>query len=77
MDLSWKVDGACRWVDPDLFYPVSDSEAGPAKQVCGGCAVQQRCLDTALQLREWEGVWGGLTGAERRALQRRQRVLTG
>jgi WhiB family redox-sensing transcriptional regulator len=76
MDLTWKSEGACRWLDPDLFYPVSESEAGPAKTVCGDCVVQARCLDFAMTAREWEGVWGGTTGAERRALHRRQRVLT-
>lgn len=76
MDLTWKTSGACRWVEPELFYPVSDAEAGPAKQVCGTCAVQERCLDFALDSREFEGVWGGLTGSERRALHRRRRVLT-
>lgn len=76
MDLTWKADGACRWVEPELFYPVSDGDAWPAKQVCAGCAVQQRCLDYALETREFEGVWGGLTGSERRSLHRRRRVLT-
>jgi WhiB family transcriptional regulator, redox-sensing transcriptional regulator len=75
MDLTWKVDGACRWVEPELFFPVSDAEAGPAKRVCAACGVQQRCLDFAMEMRENEGVWGGLTGPERRALRRR-RVLT-
>ena len=76
MDLSWKADGACRWVEPELFYPVSDADAGPAKRVCSSCPVQQRCLDFAVDAREFEGVWGGLTGTERRALHRRRRVLT-
>jgi WhiB family redox-sensing transcriptional regulator len=76
MDLSWKVDGACRWVEPELFYPSSDADAEPAKQVCVTCAVRERCLGFALDSREFEGVWGGLTGTERRALHRRRRVLT-
>ena len=76
MDLRWKADGACRWVDPDLFYPVSESDAAPAKQVCSQCAVQARCLEFAVETREFEGVWGGLTGTERRAVHRRRRVLT-
>lgn len=74
MDLSWKANGACRWVEPELFYPVSDADAAPAKRVCASCAVQQRCLDFAVESREFEGVWGGLTGTERRALHRRRRV---
>ena len=76
MDLTWKADGACRWVDPDLFFPVSDLDAAPAKQVCAHCAVRERCLDYAFDVREFEGVWGGLTGSERKALHRRRRVLT-
>jgi WhiB family transcriptional regulator, redox-sensing transcriptional regulator len=76
VDLTWKAEGACRMVDPDLFYPVSDAEATPAKLVCGGCCVQERCLDYAVDAREFEGVWGGLTGSERRALHRRRRALT-
>ena len=74
MDLMWKAQGACRLVDPDLFYPVSDAEAGPAKAVCGSCGVRDRCLEHALSTREFEGVWGGTTGTERRAMYRRRRA---
>jgi WhiB family transcriptional regulator, redox-sensing transcriptional regulator len=73
VDLSWKASGACRWVDPELFYPVSESDAGPAKAVCARCEVRGECLEFALSTREWEGVWGGTTGTERRALVRRRR----
>ena len=74
MDLTWKLDGACRWVEPDLFFPVSDADAEPARQVCGPCVVRERCLDYAVAMREFEGVWGGLTGSERKALHRRRRA---
>ena len=73
MDLTWKSAGACRWVDPELFYPVSESDAGPAKEVCAVCAVQSTCLEYALASREWEGVWGGTTGTERRSIARKRR----
>jgi WhiB family redox-sensing transcriptional regulator len=76
MDLTWKVDGACRWVEPELFFPISDADALDAKRVCATCAVRDRCLDYAIQTREFDGVWGGLTGAERRALHRQRRALT-
>jgi WhiB family redox-sensing transcriptional regulator len=75
VDLSWKTNGACRWVEPELFFPVSDADAEPAKQVCAECGVRERCLDFALDVREFEGVWGGTTGSERRALQRRRRPV--
>jgi WhiB family redox-sensing transcriptional regulator len=75
MDLTWKFDGACRWVEPDLFFPASDADAEPAREVCAGCRVRERCLDYAIDARDFEGVWGGLTGAERRALDRRRRAV--
>ena len=74
MNLTWKTAGACRWVEPELFYPVSEADAGPAKEVCAMCAVQQTCLEYALESREWEGVWGGTTGTERRSMARRRRL---
>ena len=76
MDLTWKAEGACRWVDPELFFPVSEGDAAPAKRVCARCAVRQRCLEFAIELREFEGVWGGFTGSERRALYRHRRAVT-
>lgn len=78
MDVTWKAEGACRWVEPELFYPTSESDADaqPAKQVCSSCPVRQPCLDYALATREFEGIWGGLTGAERRALDQRRHALT-
>ena len=75
MDLKWKLDGACRWVDPELFFPASDAEAEPARQVCAQCGVRQRCLQYAVEIRDFEGVWGGLTGPERRSLERRRKPV--
>jgi WhiB family redox-sensing transcriptional regulator len=73
MDLTWKLAGACRMVSTDLFYPVSDSEAEPAKAVCATCRVIDQCLEYALSVREPEGIWGGHTFAERRSILRRRR----
>jgi WhiB family redox-sensing transcriptional regulator len=73
MDLSWKLAGACRFASTDLFYPVSDSDADPAKAVCDSCRVQGECLEFALSTREPEGIWGGRTFAERRSILRRRR----
>jgi len=73
MDLTWRYRGACRGLDPDIFYPASDEEAGPAKAVCGSCAVRQQCLEFALANREREGVWGGATEKERRRILRQRR----
>ena len=71
--LAWRQRAACRGVDPDIFYPVSDEDAEEAKAICMQCPVQQKCLDWALGNREKEGVWGGATERERRRIIRRRR----
>jgi WhiB family redox-sensing transcriptional regulator len=68
--------GACRLVDPDLFFPVAIGTAPAARQgeaakaVCGPCAVRANCLSYALEAKP-EGIWGGTTPDERRAARRR------
>jgi WhiB family redox-sensing transcriptional regulator len=52
VNLSWRQSAACRGVDPEIFYPVSDEEAEAAKSVCGQCDVRETCLEFALANRE-------------------------
>lgn len=73
MNLSWRQRAACKGVDPDIFYPVSDEEAEEAKAICGQCPVRQACLEYALANRERDGVWGGATERERRRMVRQRR----
>jgi WhiB family transcriptional regulator, redox-sensing transcriptional regulator len=73
MNLSWRQRAACRGVDPDVFYPVTDEEAEEAKSICGICPVRESCLEYALANRERDGVWGGATERERRRLIRQRR----
>jgi WhiB family transcriptional regulator, redox-sensing transcriptional regulator len=73
--LSWVSRGACRQADPELFFPIAVTgsaarEAEVAKAVCGACAVRVICLSFALEAMP-EGVWGGTTLEERRAVRRR------
>lgn len=72
-NLSWRQHAACRGVDPQIFYPVSEEDAEDAKGVCGICAVRETCLEYALTNREKEGVWGGATERERRRMLRHRR----
>ena len=48
MTASWRQRAACRGVDPDIFYPVSDEAADEAKAICASCAVRQSCIEYAL-----------------------------
>ncbi|MEQ8438860.1 MAG: WhiB family transcriptional regulator [Ilumatobacter fluminis] len=72
-ELEWRMLGACRGLDPTIFYPDRDDEADVAKQVCAECSVQQTCLDYALTQREKAGVWGGATERDRRRILRQRR----
>ena len=73
MTTTWNSRAACRGLDPLIFFPATDEEAEPAKDVCGTCDVRDACLEHALGVREREGVWGGCTERERRRIIRRRR----
>ena len=72
-DFEWRMAGACRGLNPDIFYPDEDSEADVAKAICESCVVQVACLEHALLRREKVGVWGGATERERRRMIRQRR----
>ena len=72
--VNWRDDAACREVDWDLFFPIGTT--GPAlhriaeaKEVCLACPVQAECLAWALDNSITDGVWGGTTAEERRAIR--------
>lgn len=74
MDLErfdWQARGLCRGVEPEVFFPVAEEDAGRAKEICGACTVRDRCLEYSLTNRERYGVWGGVTEKERIDLLRR------
>ncbi|GHG95488.1 WhiB family transcriptional regulator [Streptomyces rubradiris] len=71
-DTSWQPHGVCHGMDPEdadaTFFPLPrDHEAiADAKELCGPCPVRRDCLNYALENDLKEGIWGGLTEAERR-----------
>ncbi|MFB6552691.1 WhiB family transcriptional regulator [Streptomyces sp. NPDC056405] len=73
-DTSWHTRGACHGMDVEdaeaVFFPGprDHEEIAEAKELCGWCPVRRECLDFALENALKEGVWGGLTEAERRPL---------
>jgi WhiB family transcriptional regulator, redox-sensing transcriptional regulator len=70
---AWLDLGACKGLDPALFYPEDEDAAEEAKDVCTQCAVRVTCLEFALSHREKQGVWGGATERERRRIIRQRR----
>ncbi|MGW5868326.1 WhiB family transcriptional regulator [Streptomyces sp. NPDC055239] len=71
-DTSWHTRAVCHGMEVEdadaVFFPrPRDHQAiAEAKELCGLCPVRRDCLDFALQNVLKEGVWGGLTEAERR-----------
>ncbi|WP_043485968.1 MULTISPECIES: WhiB family transcriptional regulator [Streptomyces] len=74
--MHWRERAACRGVDPDLFFPIGNSgptleQIDEAKAVCGQCPVVEQCLNWAMRVGRVEGIWGGTTEGERRAMRLR------
>lgn len=73
-DTAWMSRGACQAEDPEIFFPIAAigparDQATAAKAVCRRCPVQQPCLSYAVRTAQ-DGIWGGTTRDERRALHR-------
>jgi WhiB family redox-sensing transcriptional regulator len=71
----WRSLGACLAADPDLFFPISLSPASAvqvssARAYCARCPVRPDCTRFALDHPDVQGIWGGLTEAERDTLRR-------
>jgi WhiB family redox-sensing transcriptional regulator len=74
-DETWRESAACAGIDDAVFFPAGeeDSAVEQAKAICAACPVSEACLQYALSTNQTEGVWGGMTGGERRRLRRRLR----
>ncbi|WP_043849279.1 WhiB family transcriptional regulator [Amycolatopsis keratiniphila] len=66
----------------EAFFPVGSEDTAEnkraiaqAKAVCAGCPVKAECLDDALAAKWTDGVFGGLSAAERRQLGRTKRAV--
>ena len=74
--MSWRDRAACLDEDPELFFPIGNTNPAflqikTAKAVCGRCEVVETCLQWAMESRQDDGVWGGMSADERRSLKRR------
>lgn len=74
--MTWRNSAACLDEDPGLFFPIGDTgderdQVAEAKTVCHRCTVVESCLKWAIESHQDDGVCGGLSAVERRALTRR------
>lgn len=71
----WVDEAACRdsGLPTSAWFPARDERWDPvvlqAREICAGCPVAAECLEYALESDERIGVWGGLSGKQRRALR--------
>ncbi len=72
----WRDLAACQDSEANLFFPVGTT--GPAAEhiveataICNSCAVQEDCLQYALESNQEAGVWGGYAEDDRRRLRKR------
>jgi WhiB family transcriptional regulator, redox-sensing transcriptional regulator len=78
----WRSAAACQDIDPDLFFPLSDSgksleQVERARAICVSCPVRQDCLAFASRTGQVHGIWGGLTEEERHKATAALRPLSG
>ncbi|MFD9967694.1 WhiB family transcriptional regulator [Streptomyces sp. NPDC059011] len=70
-DTNWQAHGACHWLYPEdadeIFFasPRDHAAIAEAKTLCAQCPVRRECFTYALENGLKEGIWGGLTSAER------------
>lgn len=64
----WMDLALCAEIGGDPFFPEDGSSAGPARQVCRRCEVEEECLAYALRHGERYGVWGGKSERDRRRI---------
>jgi WhiB family transcriptional regulator, redox-sensing transcriptional regulator len=71
---TWRDGAACADLgdEVDFFPSPEDTPAiARAKAVCASCPVAEDCLAYAFETKQGDGIWGGLTPAERIKLRRR------
>ena len=68
---AWMDAALCAQTDPDAFVPDDGSHGyKDARKVCVKCPVIADCLQWALDTREPDGMYGGLSPKQRRKLWR-------
>lgn len=66
---NWRDRALCAQVDTDAFFPTEGGSTRVAKTICARCSVRAECLQFAIEMDITEGVWGGLSGRQRKPLR--------
>lgn len=68
----WHLAATSRGLNPDLFFPATESEEAGAKAICADCPVRVPCLEFAMRARGRYGIWGGTCEHDRKAMRTMQ-----
>ena len=69
IEQDWRTRGECVERNPDMWFSTAGKNVKEAKRLCRLCAVRRECLEFAVESSIPHGVWGGMSGIERRALR--------
>lgn len=79
--IAWKTRAACRGVDPNLFFPPTNTNSkrprkrdpfSQARLICSTCPVKQECLEEAVLFEDFHGMRAGLEPEELRRVTLRR-----
>lgn len=71
---SFWSQASCAETDPEAFFPEKGESVTQAKAICNDvCTVQKQCREWALARAEEHGVWGGLSGLERKKILKKKK----
>lgn len=66
----WMLDGACADIDnPDIFFDTQPALIKEALALCKSCPVRLMCAEYAINGNIEEGIFGGLTPADRKQIR--------
>jgi len=60
---------ACTGLPAELFFPERGGSMREAQKVCATCPAREPCGDYAIRHGILHGVWGGMSGKERKSRQ--------
>ena len=66
----WMRHAACRHHPTRLWFPERGEPTHHAKNICNTCPVKQDCLEYALEIPNCVGIWGGMSGRQRRQIRK-------
>lgn len=67
---AWRAEAACRNSDPDQWFPGPGVNTSALVAICAACPSRVPCLEFGMD--EEEGIYGGLSGRERRRIRQRE-----